>query len=373
MHVDGAAWVLEVAGAPLVRRERSWGDPGPGLALLEVRGCGVCHTDLGYADGSVAPRAPLPLVLGHEVVGRVLAVGTGASESLVGRLVLAPAVSPCKRCAACVRGRATSCTRGRMPGNDADGAFATHTFVPAHDVVALPEPTDGAGTIGRASLYPWQLAPISDAATTAEQALERAKVVLGDVAIFVGAGGVGGFGAQLARLRGARVIAIDRAAARLEALATLVDETIDASGLEARDVRARVRETIERRGWSGAPVRVFETSGTPAGQKVAFDLLTRGGSLSVVGFTPEAVSLRLSNVMALDAEVFGNWGCDPALYGGVVSAALEGALSVAPFVEARPLDEVNDVLERMHQGALQKRVVLVPATGATTPQPRRTA
>lgn len=358
MHAHGRAWVLEAAGKPLVSVERSWGEPDKGLALLSVSGCGVCHTDLGYADGAVPPRQPLPLVLGHEVAGRVLAVGGDEHAALVGKLVLAPAVSPCRTCAACKRGRVTSCARGRMPGNDADGAFATHVFVPAHDLVIIPE--DAGGKLGAAGLEAWQIAPIADAGTTAEQALERSHTAAGDVTVFVGTGGVGGFGAQLARARGARVVAVDVDAARLEALAPFVDEVLDVRGQEPRAVRGAVRELVKKHGWKDSPVRVFETSGTTAGQLLAFELLERGGSLSVVGFTPEKVPLRLSNVMALDAEVLGNWGCAPALYGTVVARALEGSLRVAPFVERYPLGAANEVLDGMRSHSLRKRAVLVP-------------
>ena len=116
MSIDGYVWTLEAPGSALVRVPRSWPDPPEGFALLAVLGTGVCHTDLGFADGEVAPKAGLPLVLGHEIVGRVLRVGGAQHRDLLERRVLAPAVSPCGKCAACKRGRPTSCPAGRMPG-----------------------------------------------------------------------------------------------------------------------------------------------------------------------------------------------------------------------------------------------------------------
>jgi 6-hydroxycyclohex-1-ene-1-carbonyl-CoA dehydrogenase len=364
MSIEGYVWALEAPKRSLSRVARSWGDTPAGFALLETLGCGVCHTDLGYADGDVAPRAPLPLVLGHEIVGRVLQVGPGAPGGLVGRRVLAPAVSPCGACAACKRGRPTSCAHGRMPGNDGDGGFASHVEVPARDLVALDRAGDpGAGRIGAAELEAWEIAPIADAATTAYQAIVRAGLAEGEVAVFIGAGGVGGFGVQLARSSGARVIAADVSQDRLAALEGLADELVDLRGQNARGARDAVRARIRGRGWTGATVRVFETSGTAAGQEAAFELLERGGSLSVVGFTRDKVSLRLSNAMALDAEIHGNWGCDPALYPEVVRRVLAGQVRVRPFVERRSLDDVNEVLEAVRSHAMSRRAVLVPGSG----------
>jgi 6-hydroxycyclohex-1-ene-1-carbonyl-CoA dehydrogenase len=251
-----------------------------------------------------------------------------------------------------------------MPGNDGDGAFATHVEVPAGDLVAL-EAAPGKGPLGEAGLDAWEIAPIADAGTTAWQAIVRSGLREGEVAIFVGAGGVGGFGVQLARSVGARTVAVDVSEERLGALDAFSDAVVPVKGLDARASREAVRAVVKARGWRGATVRVFETSGTVAGQETAFELLDRGGSLSIVGFTRDKAAVRLSNVMALDAELFGNWGCDPALYGGVVERVLAGRVKVRPFVEKRPLAAANEVLDAVRSHAVSRRVVLVsePAGG----------
>jgi 6-hydroxycyclohex-1-ene-1-carbonyl-CoA dehydrogenase len=360
MTVRGYAWVLEAPKKALVRAERTWGDAPAGAVLLEVLGCGVCHTDLGFADGDVAPRAPLPLVLGHEIVGRVVAAGAGVPEGLLGKRVLAPAVSPCGVCRACKSGRATACPKGLMPGNDADGGFASHVLVPGRDICALDDAPGATGTIGAAGLEPWEIAPVADAATTAYQAVVRAHLAAGDLAVFVGAGGVGGFGAQIAHALGAKVVAIDVSPARLEALGEAVDERIDARGQTSKAIRDVIRARRKAWGLVDAPMRVFECSGTTPGQETAFDLLDRGGSLSIVGYTRDKVSVRLSNVMALDAEIFGNWGCSPELYADVIDLVLAGKVAVRPFVERRPMDDVNAVLDAVRAHAMSKRAVLTP-------------
>ena len=85
--MNGSAYYLESLRSPLVRRDMTLRDPGPGEALVEVLACGLCHTDLGFADGSVPTRHALPLVLGHEAVGTVVAAGPGA-EALAGTMVV---------------------------------------------------------------------------------------------------------------------------------------------------------------------------------------------------------------------------------------------------------------------------------------------
>ncbi len=316
--------------------------PPPGQVTVEVVGCGVCHTDLGYLYDGVAPAHKGPLVLGHEIIGRVADRG----------LVLVPAVSPCGECVACRRGRPTSCAAALMPGNHHDGGFATHVQVPERWLTPVPEVAE-----------PWRLAAIADAVTTPLQAVRRTGLAAGDVAIVVGAGGVGGFLVEIAAALGAVVIAIDVAAARLARArhhgAVLA---IDGRELEAKGARKEVarRSAAANLAIADAGWHVFECSGTPAGQLVAFGLLTRGGKLAVVGFTPEVVPLRLSNLMALDAEAYGNWGADPSLYGEALAMVLAGKIDVASAVGRHALRDAPDVLARLHRHELDHRPVLVP-------------
>ena len=130
MTVTAEAYVLEAPKAPLVRRSLQIPAPGPTEAIVEVIACGLCHTDLGYADGSVPTKKGIPIVLGHEAVGRVVEAGKNF-ESLVGSTVLVPAVLPCGECPFCLAGRGNACPNQKMPGNDIDGGFSTHFLVPA--------------------------------------------------------------------------------------------------------------------------------------------------------------------------------------------------------------------------------------------------
>jgi len=132
------AFVLTATGQPLARRSISIASPAAGEAIVEVDACGLCHTDLGFASGAVAPKHALPLVLGHEIVGKVVAAG-GSNEALVGRKVLVPAVMGCGTCAYCKAGRGNACPAQKMPGNDIDGGFASHRSDGRHVAVHIHE------------------------------------------------------------------------------------------------------------------------------------------------------------------------------------------------------------------------------------------
>ena len=131
-------WVMTAKDQPLVAMTCEGLSPGPDEVLVEIAGCGVCHTDLGYYYDGVKTKHALPLALGHEISGHVIEAGTNA-ERWVGRAVIVPAVIPCGQCDACRRGRGTICPQQKMPGNDIQGGFATHIVVPAHGLCEVNE------------------------------------------------------------------------------------------------------------------------------------------------------------------------------------------------------------------------------------------
>jgi 6-hydroxycyclohex-1-ene-1-carbonyl-CoA dehydrogenase len=354
MPVQGAyGYQLTATGKPLERRELGALSPGPDEVVIAVSGCGVCHTDLGFAYDAVPTRHLLPLVLGHEICGVVVEAGDRAA-AWQGKTVIVPAVIPCGECRACRAGRPTICSKQFMPGNDGHGGFATHVVVPARGLCAVPDTLP-------AGVTPELLSVVADAVTTPYEAVRRSGLTADDVAVFVGAGGVGGFGVQIAAAAGAAVVAIDIDAAKLElAAAHGAALTLNASQHDEKSLKIHVRAFVKQSGKPGIGIRVFECSGTPAGQATAFSLLDFGGYLAVVGFTPRKVELRLSNLMALDATARGNWGCPPEQYPAALQLVLDGKIAIAPYVEQHALDEAPQILEAMSRHALGKRVVLKP-------------
>ena len=352
-----AAWTVRELGTPMALEERELA-PRSGEVTVEVAGCGVCHTDLGFFYDGVPTRHPLPLTLGHEVSGRVVEAGAGA-ESWVGREVVVPAVIPCGTCPACRAGQGSICPEQIFPGNDVHGGFATHVAVPAAGLCPVPDLTDRRRNPHGLDLP--TLSVIADAVSTPFQAILRAELEPGDLAVFVGAGGVGGFGIQLAAALGAHVAAIDVDPARLEALAEYgAHLRLSAAELDFKALKRAVAAFAAEREIPSWRQRVFETSGTPAGQQTAFGLLARGGFLAVVGYTPAKVELRLSNLMALDATARGNWGCLPEHYPAILELVLAGKVRLEPFVEQRPLSTINETFAAVHAHELSRRVILTP-------------
>ncbi len=326
---------------------------GSGEVVIEVAGCGICHTDVGFARQGVPTRKPLPIVLGHEIVGRVVEAGADASEWL-GRQVIVPAVIPCGKCPACAAGRPTICSAQFMPGNDGDGGFATHVRVPARGLCPVPDHLPQGVSLP-------QLAVVADAVTTPWEAMRRAAVGDDNVAVIVGAGGIGGFAVQIAAALGAAVVAIDIDDARLQLAAQHgASLTLNSKSADEKQLKSAVRAFAKQSGRRGIGLKVFEMSGTAAGQATAFSLLDFGGYLAVVGFTPDKVQVRLSNLMALDAMARGNWGCPPDQYPAALKLVLDGKVALEPYVEMHPLSDAATVFEAVVNHELKRRAVLVP-------------
>lgn len=348
-------WEMTAADRPLVRMDFHPGQPGEKEVLVEIAGCGVCHTDLGYYYDGVPTKHGLPLALGHEISGHVIASGAGA-EDWMGKAVIVPAVMPCGECDVCARGKPNICPNQKMPGNDIQGGFATHIVVPAHGLCEVDE-----ARLEKVGLELPDVSVVADAMTTPYQAALQAGVGKGDLAIVIGAGGVGGYAVQINNALGAKVVAIDVDAEKLDALKDYgAALTLNAKEMDGRAMKKAVLAFAAENGLRRTEWFIFECSGTGAGQKTAFDVLTHGATLCVVGFSPEKPELMLSKLMAFHARALGNWGCPPELYPGALDMVLDGRVKVGPFVERHKLDDINRVFEAAHHGDLKRRAVLVP-------------
>jgi 6-hydroxycyclohex-1-ene-1-carbonyl-CoA dehydrogenase len=348
-------WRMVSGDDPMKPEEFEPAAPEQGEVVVEIAGCGVCHTDLGYYYDGVRTNRSLPLTLGHEISGTVVRVGAGA-ESWLGQTVIIPAVMPCGECDACARGRGTICRAQKMPGNDIEGGFASHITVPARGL--CPVDMDRLRAVG---LELADVSVVADALTTPYQAAVQAGVGPGDLVIVNGVGGVGGYAVQVATAMGATVVAIDVVPQKLAALdgygAALV---LNARNFDGRALKREIIGFAKENGLKASEWIIMECSGTAAGQKAAFGLLNHGATLCVVGFTMDKVEVRLSNLMAFHARLLGNWGCPPELYPGALDLVLSGKVKLKPFVEHHPLDDINDVFKAVHDGKFTRRAILVP-------------
>ncbi|OQY18995.1 MAG: 6-hydroxycyclohex-1-ene-1-carbonyl-CoA dehydrogenase [Anaerolineaceae bacterium 4572_32.2] len=342
--------------------------PAPELAagevLVEIAGCGVCHTDLGYFYHGVPTVNKPPLTLGHEISGRVVAGDAG----WLGKEVIVPAVMPCNNCPICAAGRGNRCLKQKMPGNSLGvyGGFSSHIPVPAADLCVVPPlaPLPAGGIEGGRSIPLEWLAVVADAVTTPYQAVTRADVQAGDRVVVVGAaGGVGAYVVQVAKAFGAgTVVGVDVHQEKLErSLEYGADFIINATGKSAKDVRNEFRALCKENGlphnygW-----KIFEVTGARGGQEISLALLSFVGKLIWVGFSSNVNEYSLSRLMAFDAEIIGTWGCLPKYYPDALQMVLDGRIQIEPFVETRPMSTIRETFEQAHAGKLTRRVVLTP-------------
>ena len=354
MSIDAHRWLMTAPKAPMERAEFQ-AAPQAGEVVVAIAGCGVCHTDLGYYYDGVRTTQPLPLALGHEISGRVVAAGAGA-EGWIGKSVIVPAVLPCGECDLCKRGLATICRTQKMPGNDIQGGFATHSVVPGRGLCDVD-----LARLERAGLSIAEVSIVADALTTPYQAVRRAGVTPGSVAVVIGAGGVGGYCVQIARAFGATVVAIDVDDAKLEAIAGHgASLTLNSRGMDPKALKTAINAFVKQQGLRSTEWFIFECSGTAPGQLTAYSLLVHGATLSVVGFTMDKVEIRLSNLMAFDARAIGNWGCPPEFYPAALDLVLDGKVQIEPFIETHPLRDINAVFAAVHNREIKRRAILIP-------------
>lgn len=303
------AAVLATAPGPLVLEELVIDDPAPEEVLVRVAYAGLCHSDLHEIDGTF-PSQP-PIVLGHEAVGEVVAVGSGVTEFTPGETVVTCLSVHCGACAYCTTGRQTLCThrsdlherreRPRLKRLDGTpvrptagiGAFAEMLLIHRSGLVAVPE-----------GVRPETASVLGCAVTTGMGAvLHSAAVHAGETVAVIGLGGVGFAAVQAARLAGAsQVIGVDVVPGKLErALHFGATHVVDARD---GDPVAAVREL------TGTGVHhAFEAVGTGVTAGQAFAMLRPGGTATVMGMIPDGqlIPVRGSELFLQEKRIQGSF------------------------------------------------------------------
>ncbi|MBA0051124.1 S-(hydroxymethyl)mycothiol dehydrogenase [Streptomyces sp. AJS327] len=336
-------------------------DPGPGEAVVRVRACGVCHTDLHYREGGINDE--FPFLLGHEAAGVVETVGEGVTEVEPGDFVVLNWRAVCGQCRACRRGRPWYC-------------FATHNAsqpMTLTDGTAL-SPALGIGAFAEKTLVAaGQCTKVDPAASPAAAgllgcgvmaglgaAINTGNVSRGDSVAVIGCGGVGGAAIAGARLAGAsRIIAVDLDERKLEQARSLgATHTVHARGA---DVVESVRELT---GGFGADV-VIDAVGRPETYAQAFYARDLAGTVVLVGVpTPEMeLKLPLLDVFGRGGALKSSWygDCLPERdFPMLIDLYLQGRLDLDAFVsETISLDGVEEAFARMHRGEVLRSVVVL--------------
>ena len=324
----------------------------PDEVLVEVAGCGVCHTDLGYFYDGVPTVSKPPMTLGHEIAGTVVA----GDEKWIGKEVIIPSVMPCRKCIMCKTGRGNRCLAQKMPGNSMGpyGGFSSHIPVPSVDLCEVRD---------RGDLPLAHLAVVADAGTTPYQAAKRADLQPGDNVVVVGiTGGVGQYMGQTAKALGAKtVVGIARNQEKLErALKYGADFVINSTDKDAREVSKEFRGLCKANGLPGFGWKIFEVTGAKGGQEIALNLVSFISKLIVVGFGMAKTEYAFGRLMAFDADVLGTWACLPEYYPIVMDMILTKKIDIGPFVQTRPMSSIVETFEEAHKTSPDRRIVLTP-------------
>src|SRR5262245_8385781 len=334
---------VEVSAPGVLRVvKRQVAEPGPGQVRIRVEACGVCHTDASTVAGTY-PGLTLPRVPGHEVVGRIEALGRGVARWDIGQRVgVGLMAGEDGVCASCRRGDMVNCRNPVISGVSADGGYAEVMIAEARAIASIPD------ALGSA-----EAAPLLCAGVTTYNALRNAGLRGGDLVAVQGIGGLGHLGVQFARHMGFHTVAIGRGADK-EKLAKELGAHVYIDTLAGDAAPA-----LQRMGGAAA-ILATGTSGEAMGKLVPG--LAARGRLIVVGVPQDAI--RLSAVPL----VFGGRSVHGSLTGTPIDS--EDALrfsvlqNIRPMIETVPLEQAADAYARMMQGKARFRMVLVTATGA---------
>ena len=336
------AAILHEFKQPLSIEEVARPKPGAHEVLIEVEACGVCHSDLHVADGDwqqIVPITKKPLILGHEIAGRVVEKGAAVQNLAIGDRVGVPWVHwTCWECEFCREGNENLCRKQQITGVTVDGGYAEFVKAPASHALKIPE---GLSCI--------DAAPLLCAGVTVYRALNHAGIQPGQRLAVFGVGGLGHLAVQIGLGLGAVVSAIDVSDEKLEQARGL------GASLTANSAKANVVK--ELRGIGGVHAAIV-TSAAKAAYDTALPCIRPGGILLVVGLPAESICFQPIQMAASEVHIQASSVGTRQDMRELLAMAAAG--KVRCEIATRPLAKVNEVLEEVRQGKVRGRVVLVP-------------
>lgn len=332
------AAVVTAFGQPLEIREVAVPTPGAGQVLVKIAASGVCHTDLHAAEGDWPVKPNPPFIPGHEGVGHVVAVGAGVTHVKEGDRVGVPWLySTCGHCEHCLGGWETLCEAQQNTGYSVNGGFAEYTLADAGYVGRLP---DNVGFV--------EIAPILCAGVTVYKGLKMTDTKPGNWVVISGIGGLGHMAVQYARAMGLNVAAVDVDDKKLDLARRLGAEvTVNA---RQQDPAAYLKREIG--GAHGALV----TAVSPKAFEQAIGMTRRGGTIALNGLPPGDFPLSIFDMVLNGTTVRGSIVGTRLDLQEALDFAGEG--KVKATVSAEPLENVNAIFARMHEGGIEGRVVI---------------
>ena len=345
------AWAVVANGEALREVEVTTPEPAGTQVLLEVMYCGVCHSDVHLWEGHYAlggekklllkdRGVTLPLIMGHEIVGRVAKLGPDATGVAIGDVRIVYPWLGCGVCATCLAEDDNMCQTPRSIGIFQNGGYASHVIV--------PQPRH---LIHLGALDPAVAATYACSGLTAFSAVKKALPrPCDDPIVVIGAGGLGLNAIAILRALGhQRIVAVDpKAENREAAMRSGASDALDAGRENATQTLVAACGTV------GVAID-FVNSTTTA--RMAFDALRRGGKLIQVGFFGGELALPLPLMPLRALTVQGNYVGSPRELRDLVALSRDGKLPAIPVATA-PYSDVNGVLGRLRDGRVTGRVVL---------------
>ncbi|MDO8213152.1 zinc-binding dehydrogenase [Conexibacter sp. CPCC 206217] len=313
--------VVELREVPVPRA------PGPGEALLAPEAVGVCGSDLHYFTGELADAA-FPRVLGHELAATVTALGPEVDAGLglaVGSRVAVWPLQACGYCDVCRAGRGNACPNFRLIGIHTDGGLQDALVVPAAQCFPI-----AAGAA---------LATLAEPLSVAVHAVARGAVGAGEAVVVLGAGPIGQAVGVVALEAGARVLAVDRLAPRLQPSAAL--------GMDTLALHDGVDLVTAARAWAGGdgPPVVFEATGAPAVAADALAIVRPAGRVVLVGLPGDDAAIPLGIITRKELDVLGTSCCTRAEFAAAVDLVERRGDELGRLISGEwPLDDVAGAL-----------------------------
>ncbi|WP_152630395.1 alcohol dehydrogenase AdhP [Acinetobacter ursingii] len=310
-----------------------------GKVLVKMIATGVCHSDLHAMHGDWPIKPSLPFIPGHEGVGEVVEIGEGITHLKVGDKVGIPWLySACGHCDHCYAGWETLCKEQQNSGYSVNGSFAEYCLADGEYVGVIP---DGVDLL--------EIAPILCAGVTVYKGLKMTEAKTGDWVAISGIGGLGHVAVQYAKTMGFNVVAIDVDDSKL-ALAKELGADVGINALKV-DVKEEVLKATGE-GCHG----VLVTAVSPKAFEQAVSIIRRGGTMVLNGLPPGKFDLSIFD-MVLDGIT---------VRGSIVGTRLDlkEALDIAArgkvkaHISVEPLENINDIFDRMEQGKIDGRIVI---------------
>ncbi|MFZ4878809.1 alcohol dehydrogenase catalytic domain-containing protein [Janthinobacterium sp. Mn2066] len=311
--------------------------PGAGEVLIAVEACGICGADAGAIEGD-EKGTQLPRVPGHEVVGRIAAIGAGtpACWKVGQRVGVGRLGGHCNTCLQCQRGQFQLCTDQPAMGSTCDGGYAEMMLARSTGLVSIPDELDAE-----------HAAPLLCAGIATFNALKKSGAQAGDLVAILGIGGLGHLAVQYARKMGYRVVSVGRRAELAsDAPALGAHRHIDSS----HEDPAAVLQAM-----GGAQVIVSTITDSAATSMLLAGLAPQG-RLLVVGVGKQALSIAPGALVGGERLVQGTITGTP--YEAVRTLDFSVLADIRPLVETMPLAQANEAYRKMRAGDVRYRMVL---------------